>query len=1095
MGRFRKFLAGFVVAALMVTSVMPAFAADEAKTTATKAASGFQFEAQAKALYDAKLFAGTDTTKYVPNLEGSVTREQGIAMIIRLLGLEEESKKLPAADVEAALKAYSDKNEVSDWAKNYVALSVTKKLVKGTSDTTLSATAQMTGNMFATIILQNLGYTVDPKTDYAKAASILVEKGATYLESNAKAFADKKLIRDDFVGMAFGSLYAKDNAKDSKDSKTVLDSLIAAKVLTAADKTNLDKAQIIEDGVDATYKELVVSGVSKLTVKFGGPVADTAKVEFDVKRGGVAETLTPKWNDKKTEVTLEKSGKLGIAEYTVAIKNDGKDFGSKTVTVAEEKLASIDITSSSIIITEKGDEKDNIKPQAYFKYECKNQYGEDVTDSSYSDGIEWTISPWGDENETDRNKGMVIIREDVDNSDLYDNRGKEMSIFGYNSDENISVRKNLTINPVLGGVKEFKFTGLTNADGLKDVVQGSSDEFVLGYEAKDADGNLVDNYDVFVNEDIFKFKPDPAFDGDNSDQDNGDPVMIDLQDDDGKLKIVVKASDDPDADYGKALIVATCYTAGSSAQFEVDVKKETQVETITLQSPSDATAGKTIEIPYTAVDSDGRALTDYDDIIGPDKDGEDLTTFKLKGGSAGTDYRAESINGDLRIYVDIDAADYDETLTFTATVEDTGKSSRITFKVGEAAYPTDITGTGSALLTYVTAGGVVDEDADNLYVKDDNNNKVNIRNSSTRYLDDASGSVYYYVYVTSNYPDRVNVVNNMVYGNNKVKYEAGTSTGSATLTFKLLKDNDMNPNNGWIKEDDDHTATASTSNSPVDTYTMTVNNIKIGDVTSYELTGATTIWAIDPVESKANLGALNIANGISNSQLDEAKQEVKVHGYNSSKKEVAIPGSIVSKITVGDTTNFKIIGTSTGSKTANVYGIKADDDAKSVVTAFISADGKQYTPSAEIKSTKTAPQAVSLSVGLGDPAIDGTGSTFQDVGGGIYEITATDLASTSIMNGKTLAKFNNDGTDPGNALRVEVTDQYGKVNMIPEYIMATAKTSEGVAIDSSIFNYDSTNNVMTVSSSIPDKAIITVTASSGGKSLTFSIRINNGLVK
>ncbi len=36
---------------------------------------------------------------------------------------------------------------------------------------------------------------------------------------------------------------------------------------------------------------------------------------------------------------------------------------------------------------------------------------------------------------------------------------------------------------------------------------------------------------IFVNEDIFKFTPDPALDGDNSDQDKSDPVMIDLQND------------------------------------------------------------------------------------------------------------------------------------------------------------------------------------------------------------------------------------------------------------------------------------------------------------------------------------------------------------------------------------------------------------------------------------------------------------------------------------------------------------------------------------------------------------------------------------
>lgn len=78
-------------------------------------------------LLAAGIMLGSDG-KAMPN--NSITREQTMTMLCRALGIE--------AKENADLSAYTDADEVSNYAAGYVAAMVESGIVKGTSDSTLS---------------------------------------------------------------------------------------------------------------------------------------------------------------------------------------------------------------------------------------------------------------------------------------------------------------------------------------------------------------------------------------------------------------------------------------------------------------------------------------------------------------------------------------------------------------------------------------------------------------------------------------------------------------------------------------------------------------------------------------------------------------------------------------------------------------------------------------------------------------------------------------------------------------------------------------------------------------------------------------------
>jgi hypothetical protein len=97
----------------------------------------------------AGLVKGTGDGKFSPN--ALVTREQVGVMVARALKMEGKAKDLSAAEVTAALAAFTDKNTVSDWAGAELALAVQNGIVKG-SNNAITAKGNATRAMAASMI-------------------------------------------------------------------------------------------------------------------------------------------------------------------------------------------------------------------------------------------------------------------------------------------------------------------------------------------------------------------------------------------------------------------------------------------------------------------------------------------------------------------------------------------------------------------------------------------------------------------------------------------------------------------------------------------------------------------------------------------------------------------------------------------------------------------------------------------------------------------------------------------------------------------------------------------------------------------------------
>lgn len=153
-------------------------------------------EQKADELKQLGLFQGT-TKGY--ELDRAPTRVEGIVMLIRLLGKEDEALK---ANLTHPF------NDVPAWASHYVAYAYHHNLSKGLDQTTFGSSDHLTVQQYATFILRALGYD-DAKGDFkwSNAVEKMNELGiisATELY-NLKS---KTFLRDDTVLLSYQGLYA-----------------------------------------------------------------------------------------------------------------------------------------------------------------------------------------------------------------------------------------------------------------------------------------------------------------------------------------------------------------------------------------------------------------------------------------------------------------------------------------------------------------------------------------------------------------------------------------------------------------------------------------------------------------------------------------------------------------------------------------------------------------------------------------------------------------------------------------------------------------------------------------------------------------------
>lgn len=167
--------------------------------TVPAAASGASQESTVHAdrLVSLHLFRGT-ANGY--NLEGAPTRLQGLIMLIRLLGLEDEA--LACADPNPF-------TDVTGTGDRYAAYAYANGLTKGTSATTFTPSRNLSAGNYTTFLLRALGYD-DSQGDFTAGQSLSFAASAGLMTAGAGTrLGSISMNRGDLVDLSYAALTCK----------------------------------------------------------------------------------------------------------------------------------------------------------------------------------------------------------------------------------------------------------------------------------------------------------------------------------------------------------------------------------------------------------------------------------------------------------------------------------------------------------------------------------------------------------------------------------------------------------------------------------------------------------------------------------------------------------------------------------------------------------------------------------------------------------------------------------------------------------------------------------------------------------------------
>ena len=173
----------------------------------------------ADALYSLGLFQGRGGTAGYA-LDENLTRAEGMALLIRMIGKDEEVKD----------KTYNTPFvDVPDWAAGYVGYAYTNKITDGMGPDKFGPNVQLSDNMFLTLVLRALGY-VDKgeNAQFTWDKPYALAKKIGLISSEA---ADKSFTRGEAIVIFWNAMSAKFVGEDM----TLAESLIQQKVFTKAE--------------------------------------------------------------------------------------------------------------------------------------------------------------------------------------------------------------------------------------------------------------------------------------------------------------------------------------------------------------------------------------------------------------------------------------------------------------------------------------------------------------------------------------------------------------------------------------------------------------------------------------------------------------------------------------------------------------------------------------------------------------------------------------------------------------------------------------------------------------------------------------------
>jgi hypothetical protein len=347
----------------------------------TFAAQSLKYEDEARVLNQLGLFKGVSATEYRPNLEAELLREEAVALLLRMFGLEEEALKMSEREATNVLKRFKDADEIATWAIKYIAYAVENNVIVGRPDGNFAPKDNLLGREYSKMILAMLGYVQGIDFQYEFSTSEFCSITG-FSQTEAAKLDTETILRDHVVGMSFFALTAEYAAGKNK-GVTVIEAIVG-------DDEDL-KEIAINAGLIEEAVIISVESLDDIEVKVGEWLRLPSTVRAVYSDGKVADVRV-NWPDVDTSKPREKTQITGIIE--------GTDIVAKiNVTIKVDKLKVESVTA------------DNLK-------EIYVVYNKDVSDDievAEKDNYKLNLSNPISGVRVDGNTAILTVANDIDN--------------------------------------------------------------------------------------------------------------------------------------------------------------------------------------------------------------------------------------------------------------------------------------------------------------------------------------------------------------------------------------------------------------------------------------------------------------------------------------------------------------------------------------------------------------------------------------------------------------------------------------------------------------------------------------------------------
>jgi len=460
-----------------------------------------------------------------------------------------------------------------------------------------------------------------------------------------------------------------------------------------------DRQYEVEVNYEAAAASAKQVGAKKIEVTFSKAI-DDSKVRFAVKNG-LVDRVVDKFTvseDKKTAV-IELTTKLQSAETTVTIKGVEADDLVAKFAAEDERVAQVKFKSDKLALSLGQNNVPNYN-EVKVGFQILNQFGEEATNVGVP-----TFQVAKPTATATPNNGVLTITTQASAPFYLDETivitgYLRLSTYAVTFSETLKVGQPATVDSV-----EIK--GLYHAENKEINTASTFSDYVLLIEAKDQYGNKLNatqfNNGAFVtvtNPGIFNLanNQDPASDNNGP---NKDQVGIQL----------AAPSITPGFDGTNVIRITTL--SGKQYTYEVEVKKASTVQKITLLPPSDVIAANdgNVKIPFVAEDQFGNQVKKFSDLNG-----------KIMLSPANLTLKQDYVTKEAYIELALPTPDPNQQLAIPypimAWVSGTPNSSQLTLSIEKSWYPESIAGLTSDVAATLAKGATTTIKPDYVRVKD-----------------------------------------------------------------------------------------------------------------------------------------------------------------------------------------------------------------------------------------------------------------------------------------------------------------------------------------------------------------------------------------